>query len=166
MTENDLIKTTTMDQASKDILGPMNEMTASLTRRIEQIPEIEKILRKAANSTGFSGENIVQLFLAAVLSLLFFLSGMTLIITGVAWVYPLYRSIQAVSHKKEDQERWLMYWIVYGLVGSFFHTIGDTLLFWVPMYEPLKIVVYLVLWHPAIGGAEKVFENCISPYLN
>lgn len=150
---------------STDFLGPINEMSAALAQRLETIPQVHKGLAIVQKKTGFSNQHIILCFMGFLLWLCFFFSGLSLIVSCVAWGYPLYRSVGAIEEKL-DQEKWLMYWVVYALVGSFFHTFGDNVLFWIPMYTPLKLVVYLMLWHPAVNGAERIFERLISPYLN
>merc|ERR1712048_1536329 len=93
------------------------------------------------------------------------ISGIAILISGVAWIYPLYQSVEAIKHKR-DQESWLMYWIVYALVQTFFVLIGNNFLFWLPFYDFIKLGVYFALWHPATTGAEKIFHKVISPYLD
>jgi len=151
--------------STQDILGPINEMTSAIAQRLETIPQVDQVLSICRESSGFKNEHIILIVLGVCLWLCFFLSGLALIISAVAWGYPLYRSVCAIEEEK-NQEKWLMYWVVYALVSTFYHTIGDYFLFWIPFYNPLKLVTYLALWHPISNGAEKIFGKLISPYLN
>lgn len=104
----------------------------------------------------------MSLFLGSVFILLLaiiFLNGVNFLTLIVGFFYPVYNSFKAIeSTSKDDDVRWLMYWVVF----STFHVLeffSDILLFWFPFYYTLKLV--LLLWCMAPmkqNGAAVIYE--------
>ena len=63
-----------------------------------------------------------------------FLAPLTLSV--IAFVYPTIQTIRALD-AKEQQERWLTYWVVYGAFNVF-ESVGDVVLSWLPFYFTIK----------------------------
>lgn len=63
-----------------------------------------------------------------------FLAPLTLSV--IAFVYPAIQTIRALE-SKEQQERWLTYWVVYGAFNVF-ENVGDVVLAWLPFYFTIK----------------------------
>jgi len=147
------------------LLGPLNEMMGSLLKRVKMHPDGQKVLNTIAAYTQATEEQAVWGLTGSIVGIIFLFHGVSLAVTGVAWVYPLYRSCQAVR-EKTDQEKWLTYWIVYGLVSfisSFFLDYILPLL--LPFYQVFYITLYLWLWHPTTNGAVFVYKKYIKPTL-
>ena len=63
-----------------------------------------------------------------------FLASLTLSV--IAFVYPAIQTIRALD-AREQQERWLTYWVVYGAFNVF-ESVGDVALSWLPFYFTIK----------------------------
>jgi len=156
-------KKTFANEVEPNLLTPMKEMINSLTKRIKMTEEGGKFLSKLAKGADAQEEHIVWSFCGFALLLIIFFYGFSLITTLVAWVYPLYRSCQSVR-EHEEQEKWLTYWIVYGLVSFLFYFLDWTIYF-IPCYDVGKLALYLYLWHPTTNGAVFAYNRYIKPIL-
>ncbi|CAD8124852.1 unnamed protein product [Paramecium sonneborni] len=83
--------------------------------------------------------------------------------TFVSMIYPAYRSIKAIeTSNKDDDKQWLSYWILFSIITLADSTIGCLLEF-IPFYHVLKLSIFVVLFHPNINGAEKVYLTFVQP---
>mgnify|MGYP001132200141 FL=1 len=82
----------------------------------------------------------------------------------VGTVYPAYASFKALNTKEpEDDQHWLTYWIVYGLVTS----VHNFMAFWgfrLPFYDFLSIFFFLWLQLPITRGAHKLYKLFVEPF--
>ncbi|KAJ3187815.1 receptor accessory protein 4 [Gaertneriomyces sp. JEL0708] len=81
------------------------------------------------------------------------------------YMYPAYLSYKAVKARDEDAlDRWLTHWIVM----SFFTIAeipGDMLLFWLPLYYELKLLIVLWLVLPYTQGSTILYHQLLQPTL-
>ena len=79
-----------------------------------------KYIKKLSEKTKLRPEYISMILFVLVLILLLFTPfGHTILKSFFTYLYPAYRSFRAkISESKADDRKWLIYWIVYGLVFS------------------------------------------------
>ncbi|KAJ1926968.1 ER membrane protein DP1/Yop1 [Tieghemiomyces parasiticus] len=132
---------------------------AQANRELSQIQVMQSLEQRTgvpkvylAAGVGLFGLLLVALNFAA-----------TLITNLVGFVYPAWSSFHAIETPgKEDDTQWLTYWTVFGLfnVVEYF---TNVLLYWVPFYYTLKLVVLLWLALPHTRGAEYLYQNYLRP---
>ncbi|XP_061428273.1 receptor expression-enhancing protein 5-like, partial [Lethenteron reissneri] len=114
--------------------------------------------RRACLSTGFAA--VIAMYLAVGY-------GASLLCNLVGFCYPAYRSIAAIeSSSKEDDTKWLTYWVVYGLfcVGEFF---SDLVLYWFPFYYFFKCAFLVWCMAPVSwNGSTVIYQRIILPWFH
>lgn len=91
----------------------------------------------------------------------FLISRLVTLVFGT--LYPSYASYKAMKEKDvQECVKWMMYWIVFALLTSM-ETFTDVLLFWIPFYYELKIVLLLWLISPATMGAGVLYRKIVHP---
>jgi len=83
----------------------------------------------------------------------------------IGFLYPAYASVKAIeSHLKDDDTKWLTYWVVYSgfALVEFF---GDIFLFWVPLYWFFKCLFLIYCMIPGdYNGSVKIYNSIIRPF--
>ncbi|MQL89150.1 hypothetical protein Taro_021726 [Colocasia esculenta] len=80
-------------------------------------------------------------------------------------VYPLYASVQAIeSPGKEDDEQWLAYWILYSFL-TLMEMVAEPILYWLPIWYPVKLVFVAWLVLPQFRGAAFIYERFVREQL-
>lgn len=83
-------------------------------------------------------------------------------------LYPAYSTFKAFRSKKAgDYIKWMMYWIVFA-VFNFVEIFTDVLLFWLPFYSEVKILMLLWLiipvWKDTLGSG-LIYKKLVHPFL-
>ncbi|KAJ4966820.1 hypothetical protein NE237_018669 [Protea cynaroides] len=84
---------------------------------------------------------------------------------SVGVVFPVYSTFKAIEKKDQnEQQRWLLYWAVYGSF-SLAEVFSDKILSWFPMYYHMKFAFLVWLQLPSAGGAKQMYTNHLRPFL-
>jgi len=84
---------------------------------------------------------------------------------SVGICFPIYSTFKAIESKnKKDQDRWLIYWAVYGSF-SIVEVFSDKLLSWFPLYYHAKLAFLIWLQLPASCGSRHLYMKYFRPFL-
>lgn len=123
------------------------------------------ILKLIEETTGVDRQYIFWGFVAATLLWLAFGFAGQLICNFVGTLYPAYASIHAIeSHDKNDDTKWLTYWIVFSGF-SFLEHFAAYIVGWFPLYWLVKCLLFVWLMIPTnLNGSLILYRNIIRPY--
>ena len=97
---------------------------------------------------------------------LYMLMEMSLVSNFIGFIYPAYMSFKSLKTKKiDDDEQWLIYWIVYSLL-SFMEICISPLFTMIPFYYHIKLIFLLWLSYDKTRGAQILYKKYIEPNLN
>ncbi|KAM3620609.1 uncharacterized protein V6R79_025903 [Siganus canaliculatus] len=143
------IFTSIKDRAEK-FLNEKNVVTDCLGKLEEKTGIKKKIL--AAGAVSLTGLYLVYGY------------GASLLCNLIGFVYPAYYSVKAIeSPTKEDDTKWLTYWVVYGVfsLGEFF---SDIFLYWFPFYYAFKCLFLLWCMAPmSWNGSQIIYDKVVRP---
>ncbi|MBN3274547.1 REEP6 protein, partial [Polyodon spathula] len=122
-------------------------------------------LAKIEEKTGIHRRYVATGSVSFIGLYLIFGYGASLLCNLIGFVYPAYFSIKAIeSSNKEDDTKWLTYWVVYGIfsVAEFF---SDIFLYWFPFYYAGKCVFLLWCMAPvAWNGSQILYKRLVRPF--
>ncbi|KAI1883167.1 hypothetical protein AGOR_G00242430 [Albula goreensis] len=144
-------------------------MLGELNDRFEKFLNEKNIvtdwLGKIEASTGIPKKLIATGAFAVIGVYLIFGYGASLLCNLIGFVYPAYISIKAIeSSNKDDDTKWLTYWVVYGIfnLAEFF---SDIFLFWFPFYYAAKCLFLLWCMAPVSwNGSQVVYKHVVRPF--
>ncbi|KAJ3674848.1 hypothetical protein LUZ60_005464 [Juncus effusus] len=78
---------------------------------------------------------------------------------------PVYSTFKAIEKKDQnEQEKWLVYWAVYGSF-SVAEIFSDKILAWVPFYYHVKLAFLVWLQLPPNYGARQIYANYLRKFM-
>lgn len=83
----------------------------------------------------------------------------------VGFLYPAYKSFEAVESKNRgDDVQWLTYWIVYAFF-SIICVFEPILVYWIPFYFAFKLAFLLWCMLPQTKGAKFLYDKFLKDFL-
>ncbi|CAH8866227.1 unnamed protein product [Trichobilharzia szidati] len=84
----------------------------------------------------------------------------------VGAVYPAYRSVKAIeTHEKEDDTKWLTYWVVFASV-QLFEACTAMMVYYLPLYPILKCIFLIYCMAPIQNnGSLLIYKKLIRPFV-
>jgi len=97
--------------------------------------------------------------------ILIFGIGIASLSSLVGFLYPAFKSFQAIETKtKGDDVQWLVYWVIFA-VFSILETFVDILLYWIPFYYAFKLAFLLWAMLPQTKGAKFLYDSFLKDLL-
>ena len=97
--------------------------------------------------------------------LIFFGVGAGSLCSIVGFVYPAFKTFQAVESKNRSEDtQWLIYWVVYASF-SVLEVFVDFLLYWIPFWYAFKLAFLLWAMLPQTKGAKFLYESFLKDFL-
>ena len=79
--------------------------------------------------------------------------------------YPPPSAAAGLAEVREEQRLWLIYWMVFGLF-SFTERLSDSVLWWLPLYQPVKLAFLLWCFLPQSQGCATLYDVFLQPLLS
>ena len=124
-----------------------------------------EILNTLESKTNINRKSLTIFGGLSICFIIYYIMGMGLVANLIGFLYPSYKSFKSLQSKKpDDDEQWLMYWIVY----SFFNLIEiftNIIFGWIPFYYQFKLIFLIWLAHDTTRGAQLIYKKYLEKYL-
>mmetsp|Transcript_21853 Transcript_21853/g.36093 ORF Transcript_21853/g.36093 Transcript_21853/m.36093 type:complete len:197 (+) Transcript_21853:338-928(+) len=134
---------------------------AVLRQKLDQIP----VLQQAEDTLKCPKEFLVIAAALVTAVLVFFGIGAGSLCSIVGFLYPAYKSFEAIESKNRgDDTQWLIYWVVYAFF-SVLEVFIDFLVYWIPFYYAFKLAFLLWAMLPQTKGAKFLYDSFLKDFL-
>mmetsp|Transcript_15759 Transcript_15759/g.36198 ORF Transcript_15759/g.36198 Transcript_15759/m.36198 type:complete len:155 (-) Transcript_15759:209-673(-) len=83
----------------------------------------------------------------------------------VGFVYPAFKTFEAIESKKRAEDtQWLIYWVVYAFF-AIMEVFIDFLLYWIPFFYAFKLAFLLWAMLPQTKGAKFLYDSFLKDFL-
>lgn len=134
---------------------------APLRKKLDKYPQLQKL----EDAVKVPKEIVVcglGLLLAVVMV---FGIGIGSLSSLVGFVYPAFKSFQAVESKtKGDDVQWLVYWVIFAFF-TILESFVEVLLYWIPFYYAFKLAFLLWAMLPQTKGAKFLYDSFLKDLL-
>ncbi|KAL5966053.1 Receptor expression-enhancing protein 6 [Taenia solium] len=147
----------------------INKARDQLNKKLREKNAFTDALNKVQDGTGIKKEYIVYGLIALITLYLMVGWGATFLANFIGFIYPAYCSKAIESPCKDDDTKWLTYWVVYAAF-ALIETFTDLCLYWIPLYALQKasnICIFLIyLMIPGkYNGSILLYNKFIRPYV-
>ncbi|KAL1433103.1 hypothetical protein MTO96_002068 [Rhipicephalus appendiculatus] len=144
----------------------LKSATEKAEAAVAALPErVQQVLDLAQEKTGVQRAYFMLGF--GVFAALYFIFGCfaELLCNIVGLLYPAYASTRAIeSADRNDDTRWLTYWVVYACF-SILDFFADGILSFFPFYWLVKVVFLVYCFLPTrSNGSTRIYNSLIRPY--
>jgi receptor expression-enhancing protein 5/6 len=135
----------------------------NLRKEVLKNPATKKYANLIEEKTKIPIELSILGVIGVLAAFLFIGIGANIITNIVGFIYPFYATLKSIeADNREENQEWLIYWVVFALfciVDNFIHYV----LYWLPIFYPIKVTFLLWCMIPKFKGAKTVYENLIKP---
>jgi len=143
--------TNTIDKGIEDYFPP------GAKEQLKSLEAVHPLLKQAYVVGGAA--------LLPLLLVFYILGGFKLMVNLSGFIYPAYKSLQAISNNDlEEDKQWLTYWVVYGTF-SILESVMSFVTEMIPYYNVFKLAMFIYLYHHSTKGASKVYDKILLPYI-
>lgn len=83
----------------------------------------------------------------------------------LGYAYPAFECFKTVERNKVEIHElrfWCQYWIIVAIL-TVIERFGDVFVAWLPMYNEMKLALFLYLWYPQAKGTRYVYHTFLRP---
>lgn len=139
-------------------------MSSAASSALSQLNNVN-IIHQIEAKLGVPRIVSVAVIFIAISLIVFHGYGVKIINTVFGFVFPLLESIRAIDRKNDDEIRsWTVYWLVFSAVSAL-ESFVDSVMWWAPLYYPLKLAFLLWCYLPQCRGSLLIYECLLAPLL-
>mmetsp|Transcript_11178 Transcript_11178/g.33109 ORF Transcript_11178/g.33109 Transcript_11178/m.33109 type:complete len:205 (-) Transcript_11178:584-1198(-) len=142
-------------------MDAVKDQLKTIRAKLDQVPA----LHTAEEKTNVPKEYLVIGGGFFLFFLVFFGIGAGSLCSIVGFVYPAFKSFEAIEKKtRGDDTQWLIYWVVYAFF-SIIEVFTSVLLYWIPFYYAFKLAFLLWAMLPQTKGAKFLYDTFLKDFL-
>ncbi|KAL7567614.1 hypothetical protein ACA910_000210 [Epithemia clementina (nom. ined.)] len=139
----------------------VQEKLAPLRKKLDKYPQLQQL----EDAVKVPKEIIVSAAGLLFALIMVFGIGIASLSSLVGFVYPAFKSFQAVETKtKGDDVQWLVYWVIFAFF-TILESFVEVLLYWIPFYYAFKLAFLLWAMLPQTKGAKFLYDSFLKDLL-